>query len=1174
MRKSLDFRVLGPLEVIDGDRPIDLGPAQQKALLALLIINVGRVVTTDRILEELWGDNAVGKENALWVYVSRLRSALEPDRSGRGPSSLLITKDHGYTLTVDRMAVDAHRFEQAAEQGRALLRKDPVAAAQLFSGALELWRGSALEDFTYYEFAQVEITRLESLRLDVLENRIEADLRRGLAGELVGELENLRASHPLREGFVAQLMLALYQAGRQADAIRSFEVFQRQLGEELGLEPSPELRRLEEQVLLHDPGLRVRLPVIGERGLLSVARNPFKGLRPFGEDDAKEFFGRERLVADLTKRVLDDNSLLALVGPSGSGKSSVLNAGLIAALRKSEAIGTESWQIASMVPGSRPFAELEAALLRSSLDVPDSLAELLNHSQDGALKAGLRVLRGDGSRLLLVIDQFEELFTLAEDEARNRFIANLVPMIDDPHNRFTVVVAVRAGFYDRILDFPELATRMDGRVLNLVPPTPDELEEAAQRPAEAVGVVMAPSLLASLLTDVVGRPGSLPLFQYALTELFDRRSDDVLTLDLYNAMGGLQGVLTRKADDQYADLSTQEREAARQLFLRLVAITDDDEWTRRRVPASEIVSLGVDLVALQRVIETFTASHLLTLDRDSVSGSPTVEVAHEALLTEWDTLRGLIEDGRDDIKRQAALSAALNEWRNSGHHPDFLLAGSRLAGYEDWQSTSVLELTREQRKFLDTSIAGRENAESAERERASLAEGTRRKARRRLWAVVTLATILLGAGAFALLAAIQPGPFTVAVIAPSVAPYEDSLVATGVARAERELPVEIDFRRRVANLEDEYRSLAAAGTDLIFIDPGSSGWEYVTEVIDDFPDTAFAVVDGVVPPAGAMSTYIADEGGGYLAGLAAGLTTETGTVGFVGHRQSETSELWRAGFEAGAKAARPGVQVVATYISSDPNAWEDIEGGRRAAAELFGLGADVVLAFAEEANLGVIDAARETSRQTGIHRWAIGSGSDWSVEVAEPLEPHVLTSAFKRWDVAIFETMRKFTEGDFEPGISILALEHDAVGLAESQYLTGETMSTIAELGSSVVSASAGVPRMPVDELRPPPGLVVTHELIVTWDGQECVYSGESEFAADSVFRVEFVNNDTSHRQFWNLWSRGGSFDVPLFVLVAPGSSHFGYMAPGRGDVELKCGPDLRDGRPRQPSTAGVISLG
>ena len=1145
----MDFRVLGPLEVIDGDKPIDLGPAQQKALLALLIINVGRVVTTDRILEELWGDDAVGKENALWVYVSRLRSALEPDRTGRGPSSLLVTKDHGYTLTVEHPAVDAHRFERAADRGRALLRQDPEAASQLLSDALGLWRGSALEDFTYYEFAQAEITRLESLRLDVLENRIEADLRRGLAGELVGELENLLTSHPLREGFVAQLMLALYQAGRQADAIRSFEAFQRHLGEELGLEPSPELCRLEEKVLLHDPGLRVRLPVVGERGMLSVARNPFKGLRPFGEDDAKEFFGRERLVADLTKRVLADNKLLALVGPSGSGKSSALHAGLIPALRKGDISGTGAWQVASMVPGARPFVELEAGLLRSSLDAPESIAELLDHSEDGVLKAGLRVLRDDGSRLLLVIDQFEELFTLAEDEARDRFIAGLIPMIDDPHDRFTVVIALRAGFYDRILDYPALATRMDGRVLNVVPPTPDELEEAAQRPAEAVGVVMAPSLLATLLTDVVGRPGSLPLFQYTLTELFDRRSDDVLTLDLYNAMGGLQGVLTRKADDLYAGLSSQERAAARQLFLRLVAITDEDEWTRRRVPASEIVSLGVDLVALQRLIEVFTRSHLLTLDREWVSGSPTVEVAHEALLTEWETLRGWIEEGREDIKRQAALSAAMNEWRNSGHDPDFLLAGSRLTGYDDWQSTSVLELTKEQRVFLEASIAGREVAESAERDRLSLAEGTRRKARRRLWAVVTMAALLLGAGAFALFLVLQPGPFTVAVIAPSVAPYEDSLVATGVARAERELPVEIDFRRRVANLEDEYRSLAGAGTDLIFIDPGNSGWDYVTELINEFPDTAFAVVDGVVPAAGALSTYIADEAGGYLAGLAAGLETETGTVGFVGHRQSETSELWRAGFEAGAQSVNPGVEVVAIYVSSDPNAWQDIEGGERAAAELFGLGADVVLAFAEEANLGVIEAAHEASQQTGIHRWAIGSGSDWSVEVPEPLKSHVLTSAFKRWDVAMFETIRRFTEGEFAPGISLLGLEDGAIGLAESQYLTPDTMSRIVERSSVGV-----VPRMPMLELQPPPGALVTDELTVTWDGQECLYSGETEFSADAVFRVEFVNHDTTYRQFWNLWNRSGSFDVPT---VCPcGSAQHAFRL--HGARSWRCRAQLR----------------
>ena len=161
-------------------------------LLALLVINANRVVTTDRLLDELWGEDAEGKENALWVYISRLRSAL-------GDEGSLVTRDHGYSLIVDDHDLDVRRFESAIAGGRAVLRHDPELASSLLSEGLDLWRGPALEEFEYDDFAQSEIRRLTELRLAALEDRIDADLRRGLAGELVGELEVLHREHPTRE---------------------------------------------------------------------------------------------------------------------------------------------------------------------------------------------------------------------------------------------------------------------------------------------------------------------------------------------------------------------------------------------------------------------------------------------------------------------------------------------------------------------------------------------------------------------------------------------------------------------------------------------------------------------------------------------------------------------------------------------------------------------------------------------------------------------------------------------------------------------------------------------------------------------------------------------------------------------------------------------------------------
>lgn len=201
------------------------------------------------------------------------------------------------------------------------MKTDPAAASEILSRAVERWRGEALQDLAYEDFAQGEIKRLEELRLSAIEDRVESDLTLGKSGELIGELESLREAHPLRERIVAHLMLALHRSGREADALRAFEQFRRHLATELGIEPSAELRRLEEQVLLQDPRLAVRGRPVHHRHTVVAgsAANPFKGLRAFGEDDAAIFFGRERLVAEVLRRISDGTRLLALVGPSGSG---------------------------------------------------------------------------------------------------------------------------------------------------------------------------------------------------------------------------------------------------------------------------------------------------------------------------------------------------------------------------------------------------------------------------------------------------------------------------------------------------------------------------------------------------------------------------------------------------------------------------------------------------------------------------------------------------------------------------------------------------------------------------------------------------------------------------------------------------------------------------------------
>ncbi|HVR78622.1 MAG TPA: BTAD domain-containing putative transcriptional regulator [Acidimicrobiia bacterium] len=1059
----MEFRILGPLEVADNGEPLHVGARKIRMLLALLVINANRVVTTDRILEELWGDDAEGKEKALWVYISRLRAAL-------GDEEVIVTRDHGYALVVEEDDLDVHQFESATIAGRALVKQDPSAASRVLREGLALWRGPALEEFAYEEFAQSAIVRLEELRLAALEDRIDADLRLGLAGELVGELEVLRQAHPTRERVVSQLMLALYRAGRQSDALRAYEAFRRYLGEELGLEPSPELRLLDEQILLHDSRIQARRPA-GDRPLSAGtlrSANPFKGLRAFHEDDTADFFGRDRLVADIVRRLDAGRTLIGLVGPSGSGKSSVVRAGLIPALRKGAIEGSDDWLIAQMVPGAHPFAELEAALLRSSLDAPDSLSDQLSDPDAGVLRAVLRVLPKESARLVLVIDQFEELFTLVDDETRRvAFLTGLLTAAQDPHGRVKVIFTLRADFYDRPLAYPDFGAEMGEGIVNVVPLSPDELEAAARRPAEEAGVTLEPALVVSLLADVLEQPGGLPLFQYALTELFDRRVDHTLTIATYESMDGVRGALSRRADALYEDLDPEQRAAARQLFLRLVIIADGDEWGRRRVPASEILSLDLDVLALQTVIDAFAGQRLLTLDRDAVTGSPTVEVAHEALLTNWDRLRDWIEDSREDLKRHEALTAALNEWNDAGRDADYLLTGARLAAYEQWAASTTMRLTEAEHTFIDESSSRRSRAEDERRSREATAK---RASRRRLWGAVALTvmsvvTIALTLGVFGPSA----GPTVSFFGDPGDGSWNANIVA-GLDRAEREFGLVRENVRPTVNPPEEFRAMAANGADLIVTD--SAPTYQAPGVFSDYPEIKFAVIDGVVDSPNTASILFANEQGAFLAGSAAALKSETGIVGFVGGDRIEPIEEFRAGFEAGARFVDPEIEILATYVEERPDdgmgadAFANEDLGEQRATALYERGADVVFHAAGFSGFGVFAAAVRQSQVLDRHLWAIGVDNDQWFQVNADERAHVLTSILKRGDVAAYLATKQFIEGDFTPGVQELDLADGALDFStQGDGLTPAMIEQLQAIRSDIAEGRISVPTVPTGQL-------------------------------------------------------------------------------------------------------------
>jgi DNA-binding SARP family transcriptional activator len=248
----MEFRILGPLEVSDGGHLLPLSGAKQRALLAALLLRANEVVPSDRLIEEVWGEESPESgATALRVRLSQLRKAL--------PENTIATRPPGYVIRVERDQLDLRRFERLVDEGRRSLEtKDAATASAKLAEALALWRGPALADLAYEDFAQPAISRLEELRLAALELRIEADLALGRQVELVGELEALVAEHPLRERLRAQLMLALYRSGRQAEALEAYRAARRALAEELGIDPTPALKELERAILRQDPALDLR----------------------------------------------------------------------------------------------------------------------------------------------------------------------------------------------------------------------------------------------------------------------------------------------------------------------------------------------------------------------------------------------------------------------------------------------------------------------------------------------------------------------------------------------------------------------------------------------------------------------------------------------------------------------------------------------------------------------------------------------------------------------------------------------------------------------------------------------------------------------------------------------------------------------------------------------------
>jgi len=479
--------------------------------------------------------------------------------------------------------------------------------------------------------------------------------------------------------------------------------------------------------------------------VLPEPKNPYKGLRAFEAADEQDFFGREKLIRKLLKRLEEKDTLsrfLAVVGPSGSGKSSVVKAGLIPALWRGEMPGSEKWFVVEMIPGARPIDELEIALLRIASNQTLDLRAQLERDEHGLIRAAQLLLPDDGSDLLLVIDQFEEVFTLVESESeRQQFLDLIHRAVTDPRSRVRVVVTMRADFYDRPLQYPKFGELVRSRMETILPLRAEELERAISQPAERIGISFEEGLVTSIISDVHYQPGGLPLLQYALTELFESRDGRALTHDAYQHIGRAVGALAKRAEDLYGELSETGQEAVRQMFMRLVTPGDGTEDARRRVAQSELLSISESAELIDEIIDTFAAYRLLSIDRDLASREPTVEVAHEALLREWERLRGWLNESREDIRQEHMLAISAEEWITHGRDGSYLLRGTRLEQIEAWQNVTDLILTPDEKDYITESLHNREVEQQAEAQRAAREQTLERRSRNALRSLVAVAAL-------------------------------------------------------------------------------------------------------------------------------------------------------------------------------------------------------------------------------------------------------------------------------------------------------------------------------------------------------------------------------------------------------------------------------------------------
>ncbi|WP_344094677.1 BTAD domain-containing putative transcriptional regulator [Microbacterium deminutum] len=689
----MTVRVLGPL---DTGTEESLSP-RERAIFSALIVRAGASVSSDELAEAYWGDNPPRTwSQQVKTSVARIRGRLGPEA--------VLTRGSDYVLGIDNSAIDAFEFERLVSRARKhALHSDHDRAIDAYRRALGLWRGRAFSELADWEPARQEAGRLSEIRRSAEEELLEERLHIGAHREIIAEAEQAVPIEPLREERWAILAVANYRAGRQIEALAAIREARERFADEFGVELSSRLRQLETAMLRQDPTLDA-LPAPPPANDLC----PYRGLVPFGPDDAEDFFGRQDAIEAILSRV-HSGSILTIVGPSGSGKSSLVLAGVIPRERES---------------GRR------VEILRGGATLVNSLRTALHHF---------------GAPEIVVVDQAEAIFQLDEPEIE----ATGALFEEALRLGGALVLTLRSDFLDRAIALPHIGPDVARGLYALGPLSEEGLRQAVIEPAARAGLRLEPGLVELIVRDAGDRQTTLPHVSHALLETWIRREGSTLTVDGYEESGGIAGAIGQSAENVYQSMDDADAVVCRALMLRLIQRDAGGRSVRR--PA-QLAPLLAD-PQRRRVLERLVATRLLTLDGE------TILVAHEAIATAWPRLDGWLEEDAEGARLVATVATAADLWNGSGRRDEDLLRGARLQSALDWRDRSEPDLTAVEQGFLDAA-AERERGEV--RELADRAARDKRNNRRLRWALAGAAVLLVVALAAGGLAAVQGGEAQVA----------------------------------------------------------------------------------------------------------------------------------------------------------------------------------------------------------------------------------------------------------------------------------------------------------------------------------------------------------------------------------------------------------------------------